>query len=30
VTGMKGPLEDGAMEKAREFGKKLAGEAGKS
>jgi len=27
---MKGPLEDGAMEKAREFGKKLAGEAGKS
>ncbi len=24
VTGMKGPLEDGAMDKAREFGKKLA------
>ncbi len=29
VKGMKGPLEDGAMEKAREFGKKLAEEAGK-
>ncbi len=29
VTGMKRPLEDGAMEKAREFGRKLAEEAGK-
>ncbi len=28
VKGMKGPLEDGAMEKAREFGKKLAETAG--
>lgn len=24
VTGMKGPIEDGAMDKAREFDKKLA------
>lgn len=30
VQGMKGPLEEGAMEKAREFGKKLAEEADKS
>ncbi len=28
VVGMKGPLEDGAMDKAREFGKKLAEAAG--